>query len=115
MKTASYLSMAAIAAAVLSTTFSEEATEQQPANSPKTSAVPKAATEKWQSVTFECGQGCSVTFLIPAVQQPAVEKSRSARAERVTRWHWAHQDVPNGTAVSYAVPERQDSKLASAK
>jgi len=115
MKAASYLSMAAIAAAVLSTTFSAQATEQQLANSSKASAVPKAATEKWQTITVECGQGGTVTFLIPAEQQPVVEKSHSARAEHGTRWHWAQQDVPNGSAVSYAVPQCQNPKVASAK
>jgi hypothetical protein len=115
MKAASYLSVAAIAAAVLSTTFSAEATEQQITNSPKTSAVPEAATEQWQSVTIECGDGGLKTFLIPAMHQPAVKTSLSLRAERVTHWHWRQQDVPNGSAVSYAVPGRQESKLMSVK
>jgi hypothetical protein len=106
MKTAHYLLTTALVAVTLSITFSAEAAEKKVKDASKKMAAPSDESGKWRSVTVECGNGGSVTFLVPVPQRASNGKGSAAQTERATGGRRAQQDVPNGpAAISYAVPE----------
>jgi hypothetical protein len=107
------LSTAAALILALALNPSARASEQPVASSSKGLTMKGTTTTKWQYVSVQAGQGGTISFVIPVVEQTSLEKSVAAREQHST--HWMQVSVPNGMSVSYSVPNQQHFELAPLK
>jgi hypothetical protein len=76
--------------------------------------IVSATAEELQSVTVQYGQGNAVTFFKPVAPDKTAGHSRTIKQDTV-KVRWVEQGIPNGSAISYTVPENPRYEIAPLK
>jgi len=76
--------------------------------------IVSATAEELQSVTVQYGQGNAVTFFKPVAPDKTLGHNRAIKQD-TTKVRWVEQGIPNGSAISYTVPENPRYEVAPSK
>jgi hypothetical protein len=101
MKTVNSLRLFCMTVAALVATLSAEAAEQQIAVPSPKSVAPQAASEDRRAMTVQCGNGGSVTFVVPPVKRTSFESASPAHVEK---WKSVTLECGNGGLLTFLIP-----------